>query len=67
MKRTPAGRPLVLGSPVPLNQDSPLEWWNEAGILLGLSGEELRAQTALADEIIEEIFAEEKEEKCSPP
>lgn len=42
----------------PLTADDPIEDWNAAALELGgdLTGRELRAQTMLADRIMDEIF-----------
>ncbi len=62
---TPAGRPLTKRGEEPLTPSSPLEWWEEEAKWLGLSVEELREQTALADSIIDEILAEERQETAN--
>lgn len=61
MKTTPAGRPYIgrTGTRVPLTPSSPEEWWQEEADRLGLSVEDYKAQVALADSILEELFSEE--------
>jgi hypothetical protein len=59
MKRTPAGRPLILGTPAPLTDASPEAWWAEEAARLGLSTQDLEDQVRLADSVLEELFAEE--------
>jgi hypothetical protein len=52
-------RPESQGVRKPLALTDPHEWWVEEARQFGLTVEDLRAQVALADEIIEEIIAEE--------
>lgn len=59
---TTSKRPMVLGVPKPLAATDPVEWWEEEAHRLGLPVADLREQVRLADEILTELFAEERDE-----
>lgn len=66
VSRTPR-RPVILGVRKPLTQSDPSEWWEEEALRLGVPVQELREQIRLADEVLEEIFAEEDQLKNRGP
>lgn len=59
---TAAGRPVRFGVPDQLNSESPDSWWQEEATKLGLTTEELRRQVALVNEVLAEVYAEERAE-----